>query len=523
MIDSSQVEYIPASPTFLISQLSDPTFVGTVCRPFLNNNDEYFNKSESDLGKSDFFSLSLAENVLIPSAINNIKANNSDAMQNIPSLVKLIIDNHGYDGLSLVMDKVIPELITSYRKCLSSASKSTIKLIGDVLCSISSKFRDETLIEVITKSSCDPEPKLHILAAYLIPLVRDSSRVLSIFRSLSLDRVPQVRSELVKGLPNCNFDDSSIIKYILVNSSKDQNVTVRRSAAMIFGKVAPELIEEFSPLLESSDTVKAALKSVKEIVIQNGLAVISKSFQKACMMEPELSAAVLLNISKVVQEEEKSLLLNFAFLLKYTNNLTTHLFKFSQNFSDKEVFIDLLTPNIDGKQMLERQWRTRKNLLEQAILFIPVLHEKLVKLAELFSKDSIAIIRNMSVDLWVALINDVTVGNGSESLNNEKDSNAIYCDDKNIVSERRISIIAKAKVVLMNDDNWHTRLVLAKIISAIGISNGFEDVAEKLSHDNISNVRYCIANNVVNTDYFQKFFESCNDLDILQLRQQNAV
>lgn len=502
MIDAPQVEYIPASPTFLISQLSDSTFVSSVCGPFLNNKDEYFKN-----GESLSFPLSLAEEVLIPSAINNIKANNSDAIQKIPSLVKLIIDNHGIDGLSLIMNNVIPTMITSYRSCLSSASKPTMTLIGDILCAISSKFRDDALVEVITKSSCEFEPKMHILAAYLIPLVRDSTRVLSLFRSLSLDRVPQVRCEIVKGLPNCNFEES-LIKYILVNSSKDQNITVRRAAAMIFGKVAPELVDDFLPLLESRDTVKSALKSVKEIVIQNGLTIISKQFHRACIMEPELSAAVVLNISKVVQDEEKALLLHFAFLLKYTNNMSTHIFKFSQNFSDKDVFIDLITPIVDGKQMLEQHWRVRKNLLEQTLLFIPILHEKLIKIAKIYSKDPVAIIRDMSVKLWVALIKD-------EDINTDNSENQ---NTSNIISDRKSMIIDEAKKFLMDTEKWHLRLVMAKIVNEIGIYPDFEDVTEKLSHDMISNVRFCIAKNITNTDNFDKFFGNCQDLDVIQLK-----
>lgn len=507
MIDSPQVEYIPASPTFLISQLSDSTLVSSVCSPFLTNKDEYFKN-----GETISFPLSLAEEVLVPSAINNIKANNSEAIKKIPSLVKLIIDNHGIDGLSLVINMILPAMITSFRSCLSSASKSSMILIGDILCAISSKFRDNALIEIITKSSCDPEPKMHTLAAYLIPLVRDSSRVLSLFRSLSLDRVPQVRCEVVKGLPNCNFDES-LIKYILVNSSKDQNATVRRASATIFGKIAPELVDDFLPLLESKDTVKAALKSVKEIVIQNGLKIIKQQFHRACIMEPELSAAVVLNISKVINDDEKSLLLNFAFLLKYTNNMSTHLFKFSQNFQDKDIFIELLTPIVDGKQMLEQHWRIRRNLLEQALLFIPIFHEKLITIAELYSKDPIAIMRDMSVKLWVALIKDESIDTDN-SENQNKD---------NIISERKSFVINEAKRILTDNEKWRLRLVLAKIINEIGIYPYFDDVTEKLSHDIISNVRFCIAKNIINTEYFDKFFGNCNDVDVIQLQQQKNL
>ncbi|OHT15363.1 hypothetical protein TRFO_14110 [Tritrichomonas foetus] len=475
MMDSPN-EGISSSPTFLISQLSDPSFISSICRPFING----------DI-IPETFSLSYAENVLIPNVIHNINERNIDALNNIPDVAKLLVDNLGEDGLNLILQSVLPALQNCLRATSSTTSHDMMKLIGDTICSISTKYRDDVFVEVISKASSDTESKLRILAAYLIPLVHDSSRVLFNFRSLSLDRVTQVRCELLKNLPNCTFDES-LLQYVLINASKDQNVVVRRAAAAIFGKVAPQKIDEFIPLLTNKETVKSALRSMKDIVIENGLTPLSIAFHDACYLEPELSAAVVLNVSRVVPDEEKRLVLKFAYLLKLTNNMITHLFKFSEIFPDKDFFVDMLEPDV-----VQQPWRSRRSMLEQARLFVPILGDKLARIAEIYSRDPVAMIRNLSVGLWIELI---------------KFDESLTVDAKRLISEA-----------------WQTRLVLSKIIKEYGVSPHFEETFQILSKDEVSNVRYSAAVTAlqIGVECFDKLFGECEDKDILILRNEIKI
>ena len=467
MIEQATTERIVSSQSLIASQL-DQSIILSFCSPFPNQ----------DIS----LTLAIAQNVIIPNILANIKCRNDDAMKKIPQVTNLIVDNFGRDGLSLVMQNIVPEMLNVFKATSSNKSRSLMTLIKDTISAMPDEMKDDAFVGVISKASSDNEVKLRILAAFLIPFVGDHNKVLCFFRSLSLDRVPQVRCELIKSMPNCKFDQS-LLQYVLLNAAKDQNPTVRKTAATVFGKIAPKNVTEFCALLEDQETTRMALRSMKEMVIENGFAPISESFYQACYIDPELSAALVLNISRVVKEEEKKMVLDFAKLLMLTNTIIEHLYKFSEVFSDKEFFVDMLMPDFENQP-----WRSRKAMIEQAKLFIPILKEKLVPVATKFSQDPVAIIRNLSVSLWIDLIHA-----------NE-------------------DIIENAKKLI--NEKWQTRLVLAKIINELGQRDDLEDTLVQLSHDEISNIRFCIASHITDMERFEKLFGDTSDEDILSLRQQ---
>lgn len=491
MLESPQQNCIPATPAFLMSQMSDPAIVSAICSPFLNCQDNLVQNSGLDFTRQEAFSLHLVQTVLIPNIVQMINANNSEAMQNLPKLSELIISNFPNDGVDLIKNHILPALLNNYRSSASPTNSDSFNLISNIISTIPIENRDHITVDIISKISCEAETKMRLLALHLIPIVNDSNLVLVHFRSLSLDRAIPVKCELIKMLPECHFDQS-FINYLLLNSIKDQNLSIRRAAASIYGKIAPYLLDTFTPLLENPDTVRAALKSVQPIVVKNGLKPLSTSFETACYLDHELSAAVVLNISRLVSEEEKPLVLHFAYLLKNTKNIITHLYKFSEVFSDKDFFVSMLVPDLSYPHAAQ-QWRLRKELINQAEMFMPVLHDKLIPIAEAFSNDPIAIIRNLSIDFWISLINDT---------NNAED---------------KMHVINEIKGLLTDSSNWHTRLVLAKLIVQLGIEPYFIDSAEKLSHDEVSNIRFAIAEAALNTPYFDQFFSNCEDTDIQSL------
>jgi hypothetical protein len=105
-------------------------------------------------------------------------------------------------------------------------------------------------------------------------------------------------------------------------------------------------------------------------------------------------------------------------------------------------------------------WRDRVVMLQQAVLFVPVLGDEIIEIAVRFAQDDVAAVRNSSVRLWVELIRD---------------------------KAERAECIGR-----LVENGWHTRLVAAKVIREIGARGVFEAMAERLSRNHVENVRFCM-------------------------------
>jgi hypothetical protein len=159
--------------------------------------------------------------------------------------------------------------------------------------------------------------------------------------------------------------------------------------------------------------------------------------------------------------------------------LMSNLAKFCRFLDDKAR----LLPFIDLKSVAP--WRDRRIILRQCIEFVPFLGASLVQHAIEFAEDPVAVVRNESVELWVALIHA----------------------DREIAKE-------VPKLVEMK---WQTRLVAAKIIAAVGMCDEFMDVAKSLSEDPVFNVRYGIALGIRFTKWLELLFSANNEPEVRHL------
>lgn len=456
-------ELLIQSPQLLLPEITDPNFLNNICAPFYG-----------DYISNENFTVEFARNVIVPKAREHILSRDPATLKQVPTLVKLLIDNLHEDGLNLVTK----EIFTSFEPLISHSNFSKRVTIVDTICEtishVSSRYRDKILIEMISIYSSKVESNFRILAAHLIPLVKKSQRVLNQFTALSLDRVIQVRQAVAKCLKDYIFDNQ-ILKRTLFSLLKDQSLLVQRAAAANFGYIAPECINEYISLITNSDLAKAALKSMKAMVIANGFTPFYDAFQITMNYQPETSVVIVLNISRVVKKDELNMLFECAYKLRNSVALIQHLKKFSLVFEDKSCFLQILDPH-DLKE-----WRERFFLIEQIIEFIEIFGNKLVNYAKELSKDPIAIVRSESVKLWAKLI------------------------------EYDFSNAMEAKTLT---ETFQQRLVLCKIIGKCGVKPYFQDVVESLSKDPISNVRLCLANVLQGTEYFDQYFADSKDIEI---------
>ena len=416
---------------------------------------------------------------LVPAAAQMVRDSNHEAMERVPELTRVVCEALGEDGAKLIKEKINPALETALdSQCKLAASGG--KVFCDTVAALPGEFREKCLPSLILKYSVDDDVQFRLLAVSLISLVEDGAKVVKQLRSLSLDRVAQVRVAVVQALKSVKMD-AEIVQYILVKATKDQAPSVQRAAAREFGNVAPKLVDDFKPLLVARETARAALKSVKPMVAVIGFAPLVESFKVAMKLQPDGACAVLLNISRVVDKNEHPLLVECAWELRTNKVLIEYLRKFSIVFDDKEVFLKMLDP--EGI----KKWRVRRCLLEQAVLFIDVFHERLTAVAAAFSNDAVAIVRDQSITLWAELIKDrpETAQSALEMLNG----------------------------------SFQVRLILAKLIGLTGIQAPFDKAAEILSKDPVSNVRYALASNLKSHEDLVRLFADCQDADIADLKE----
>jgi hypothetical protein len=113
-------------------------------------------------------------------------------------------------------------------------------------------------------------------------------------------------------------------------------------------------------------------------------------------------------------------------------------------------------------------------MIEQAIRFVALFGDALVEVALQFAADAVALIRTLSVLLWAELIRN---------------------------DARRAAAVAR-----LLDSGWQARIVAAKILREIGVTEQLEDVARALAGDPIPNVRDCLARELHGTEWCARLF-----------------
>ena len=459
------------SPSFRLSQLADSSFVANICAPFVEN--EINNEA---------FCFTLLSTKVIPKLVQHIKEINLSSFEYIPQMSKLTIDNFGDEGLQLIVNKVLPEIQNSVRTSGEKYVPIYTKLYVDTLSSVSSKYRDQLVIDQIKKLSISSDVRDKLLATAAIPIVNNSNAVVNQFRALALDLVPQVRASVIDILPDCKFD-RDLILYILLNGAKDSSELVKEHVAMVFAKVAPTYVNEYKELLNDETAGRYAVAGLAAIAKTNGISSIKEIFETAAERFPDDCVTAFLDICKIMKQDDEETVFGFAKLLIKNKNFVWHMHEFSEYFTNKEPFFDLLSP------AKAKSWRLRFALQKQTLLFMPLFGIRLLNYAMRYSGDLVAIIRDGVVPIWVEL--------------------------------SKIDDAAIEKLQWLSTKGFKQRLIVCKVITQIGISPKFDDIAEKFAHDKVSNVRYCLASRVVGTPLFNKYFADCQDPDILQLKEQN--
>lgn len=333
-------------------------------------------------------------------------------------------------------------------------------------------------IEEIKALALSTDVNDRIRAATIIPEINETEQTLTHFRLLSNDRVESVRTAIVDSLVKCKFDNSLIL-YILGNAVRDPSPVVRQHAALIYAKLAPTNLADYALLIKDPEVGKYALSCFTEITRVNGISSVVDIFEEAIKNFPDDCAAILLEICKMMKQEDEKYVVKMCMFLVKSTVFAWHMHEYAAYFTNREPFLEMLSP---AKAM---NWRLRYALQQATLHFIPDFGAKLIQYALRYSGDLVAIIRDGVVPIWIELV--------------------------------KISDLAKEKIRWLSTKGFKQRLIVAKVITAIGVNPEYMDIAKRLANDKVSNVRYCLASRLNDKELFNELFSQANDPDINQL------
>ena len=433
MFESSSGSFTP-SPSLLLSQMSDPSAVlSTLCGPFL--------KREIN---PESFGISLVRS-LIPNIKKSLLNRDPNAFSSLPRLVKLSIDNLGEDGLSLVTNEILPQIIELYL-----VDHTFIDLYCESVSSIPARFRDDVLVDSITKNSISADPNMRILAASIISLVRRYNRVIPQFMALSADPNADVRIAIVKALPNCNFD-SPVIESIVKDAANDVSVEVRRAISEVIGYVAPYLQDTYIKLFEDVETQESALSSLGIMTNFSGFEFFYDTFVKSFENFPDTAATTLLQITSFIDPSEHRLLYKCAKKLRTNITFIKNFYQFTRAFENRDRFLKFFSDES------YKDVNVRIQYCIQAQLFIDDFGIKLVPYALAFACDKSRTVRKQSVNVLIELIKKVPE--------------------------------SKSLVLTLKTAPWMQRVVLAQLAKNLDKDPDFQNIIESLKNDRDERVR----------------------------------
>jgi hypothetical protein len=353
--------------------------LATICFPFLH----------TDV-TTETFCLSLVTSSLVPNIQRAILAGDLAVLQNLPKLVRLIVDNYESDGLAIVLTDILPPIAAF------SADSSFLVLYLDAVSSIPSRYRDSVLHDIVAECYESPSPSLRVLAAHAATLVRRRRLVAHFFETLSRDADPTVRVAVVLLLRTCHFD-GSLIERVLTNAADDPSEKVQCAAAGVFGDVAPLLVVPYTKLLESPAASQAALESFPSMAQYAGFEPLAAAFASAAQRHPRKCAHILIDLAPTADPSEHQLLFRAALGLRHCPSLIKKLWQFSESFETKRPFARFFK--------VEKMLTSRERLLyaRQCKLFVKDIGGKLLTAALAFAYDEEAEIRNQSIAILVEL------------------------------------------------------------------------------------------------------------------------
>ena len=447
-----------ASPTVLISPMSDPSTMTNVFGPFLS----------TEAVVPDSFELALVQTVIVPNLKKAIFTREVSKFGNVPKAVKSIVVNFGDEGLSLIVDEILPAITDCYLHSPTDSSNNYQDLYLNAISSLPSRIRDDVLVEIVHKFAQSSDYRLRVLAVHTVPLVRRHCSVTAVFKDLAADELPVVRAEATSLLPNCNFD-TDVIEEVVTKSARDLDFRVRNAAAYVFGNVAPRMLTLYLELLTNSATMEKALNSFVPVAEANGLEPLSAAFSTAIRSYPDKCAKVLVECAGRIDVSQHRLIFRCAKKMRHIPEMVERLYDLSAPFETKMPFLEFFVVS------RMRNWREKALYAKQAVLFVQDLGSAMMDIAVDFASDENATVRDESVKIFLA----------------------IYQLHQNLADS--ISAVLQR--------TWQMRIVLAKLISEAGLPVAFWEAAKQLSTDSVELVRNCLANGVRGTPHFDVFFK----------------
>ncbi|KAH0788797.1 hypothetical protein GPJ56_007479 [Histomonas meleagridis] len=327
-MDSVSPNFSP-SPAFLISQMSDPTStLSSLCLPFLHQ----------DISAEKFIQDNMVSTVLIPNMKKSILNHELESLNGIPDLIKIIIDNLGEEMLDQIKNEILDSIITTYLNSSDGEEEKFLDLYCDSVSSISSRFRDDILVEAIFKYSTSEVVKLRVLSVAIITLVRKNYRIINQFQTLASDSDPLVRVKVINSLVTCTFRDH-IIEPILNAGAHDESDLVRNAAASVFGYITPHMTDTYIGLLHDPKTTVSALSCFSQMVSFSEFGQFFSAFTEAIKNFPETAAKVLVEIAPLVDPSEHRLLYKCAKMLRNVPTFVQSFHQFAQCFGNKKRFL----------------------------------------------------------------------------------------------------------------------------------------------------------------------------------------
>lgn len=388
--------------------------------------------------------------------------NKTSEYESALSVVKnqLIIDQ----GKTILMMKdIVSVLLNALSKCNVKTIQQNQRTIVELVQLIED---DSFLIDNIIKMATNTDARIRTFAAELVQYVDNPAKLRNNAFALTIDRALQVRLAILKSLALSKFDDRTM-KTLVLNEAHDAHPYIRNQSIPLLIKYAPDSVKEFNSLLTSESTCATALSYIRQILENNSFRHFTDSFTAAAKISPEKTVNALVGSVDLILPKDEETFYRVAEILRHNEEFLSKLHVFYQYLENKQWICELLM--IDPQQ----KWRSKHILCIECIKMAPLFKEKLVPHAHALSNDNIAIIRNQSVDLWIALFNET-------------------------------DIVDEFKKLLKG--GWHQRLVAAKVIGKIGMQPSFELFAEMLSKDEVENVRSCLAGFIQGTPDFDKYF-----------------
>ena len=434
---------------------------------------------------------------LIPNICHVIAEFDLPLFEKVPGAIEYIIHELDEDGLVMIKEYVLPTLFDMYTIASSGKRAQPLSdLLVEIIKSIPDEYQSTTLIEVIQCVVSKDECCLRILALKLLNMVKFRKFLCNNLEKLVNDRNQSVRAATIEEFKNGSFKalNSSDREKLLLIALNDQNKQHQETAASFASKFAPNSIDVFMQLITNKSTMRYGLGYLNGFDTSNfnpdkenytllfdGM---KKNFTDAIVNNPIEGISALIKLAQILKDNEDLMneLFECAMHLSNCTILISNLFSFAQFFTDKTKFVKLLS--LQGVP----QRNIREMFVKQCILFAPFIPKELVPVAVMYSNDEAAFIRNQSVSLWIEIFKAYPEG-------------------------------IQTCINSLLENGWQQRLIVAKIISAFGMRDEFEEVAEKLSSDEVSNVRYCLARGLAGTSYFEKFFSLSSDPDIISYAQ----